>query len=40
MNWREGGHFGDSNLFNLEGLYFRSNPETSHSDLQCPDLSF
>jgi hypothetical protein len=24
----------------LEGLYFRSDPETSHSDLQCPDLYF
>jgi len=23
----------------LEGLYLRSNPETSPIDLQCPDLS-
>jgi hypothetical protein len=38
-NWREGEHFGDSDLFSLEGLYFRSDPETLPSDLQCPDLS-
>jgi hypothetical protein len=40
MNWREGGHFGVLDLFSLDGLYFISDPETSHSDLQCPNLCF
>jgi hypothetical protein len=39
-SWREGGHFLDSDIFSLEGLYLRSDPETSPSDLLCPDLSF
>jgi hypothetical protein len=38
-NWREGGHFLDSNLFSLEGLYFIYDLENSPSDLQCHDLS-
>jgi hypothetical protein len=37
MNWR-GGHFGDSDLVSLEGLYIRSDPETLPSDLSWPDL--
>jgi hypothetical protein len=35
-----GGRYSDSDLFSLEGLYFRSDIETSPRGLQCPDLSF
>jgi hypothetical protein len=34
------GVFEIPDLVRLEGLHFRSDPETSPSDLQCPDLYF
>jgi hypothetical protein len=40
MFWREGGRYSYSDLLSLEVLYFRSDTETSPSDLQCPDLPF
>jgi hypothetical protein len=35
-----GGCYSDSDLFSLEGLYFKSDIETSPRGLQCLDLSF